>query len=493
MENNEKKRKYTHRFLAKIVIEATTPLSIGSGEKDIMSDHLVARDINGLPYIPGTAIAGIVRHAIEKNIAEKFFGCNISDAEKAEQSERKKEGKSGGKKGQKESTGEGSQLIFSSAQLVINKKGNVVEGLLLNVFDDLFLGYFKNLPIRQHVRINEKGTTVKGGKFDEEVVYKGTRFCFEIEMLSENTENETVFNDVLSYLASDTLCVGSGTRSGHGEFEIKHCLFASLDLKNNENQRDAYIKKTSSLDDDFWKQSFVIDKTEILQKKDENWTTYLLELKPEDFFLFGSGFGDENADMTPVTEAVVYWESEAEPEINDNCILIPGSSVKGALSHRVAFHYNKIKEVFADDPNVKIEEHTGNNNKAVQTLFGYTTKNEKKTVRGNILISDVIQKRDKEQEKNSKQTKILNHVSIDRFTGGAIDGALFTEEVSYGNDEIYTLTFKVKNGILNDDSIRQAFEAALFDIAKGMLPLGGGTNRGHGCFTGKIFKNKVEI
>jgi CRISPR/Cas system CSM-associated protein Csm3 (group 7 of RAMP superfamily) len=208
-------------------------------------------------------------------------------------------------------------------------------------------------------------------------------------------------------------------------------------------------------------------------------------LKPDDFFLFGSGFGNEDADMIPVRETYFDWSS-GKPVAKEKAVLIPGSSIKGAISHRVAFHYNKIKKFFAGNPNAK----TGVENLAVQTLFGYTKKRkdengkEKEELqRGNVLISDVIQVQDNEQN------KILNHVSIDRFTGGAIDGALFSESVVYSNnDEPYNLTFKVNNEALNDDDIKQSFEQSLFDIAEGMLPLGGGVNRGHGCFSGKVYK-----
>jgi len=49
-----KENKFKHRYLARIIFQATTPLAVGSGEKDIMTDALVATDVNGLPYIPGT-------------------------------------------------------------------------------------------------------------------------------------------------------------------------------------------------------------------------------------------------------------------------------------------------------------------------------------------------------------------------------------------------------------------------------------------------------
>ncbi|MDR0864063.1 MAG: RAMP superfamily CRISPR-associated protein, partial [Candidatus Symbiothrix sp.] len=154
--------KYTHRYLARIVIEAITPLSIGSGQKDVISDAMVVLDINGFPYIPGTSLAGVIRHAIGENDAKEFFGYQD----------------------QKEpSKGHGSDIIFTSAQM-IGEDGKVIDGLAdRKKFNSTFYKHFEKLPVRQHVKISEKGTSEERGKFDEQVVFKGTRFCFEIEMV----------------------------------------------------------------------------------------------------------------------------------------------------------------------------------------------------------------------------------------------------------------------------------------------------------------------
>lgn len=439
---------YRYRNLARIVIEAKTPLAIGSGVKDIITDQVVAHDVNGLPYIPGTAIAGIIRHAIGEESAKSFFGF-------------------GGENGR------GSEIIFSSAQIV-DGDGKIIEGLIDTKSD--YLKNFDELPVRQHVRINEKGTAENRGKFDEEVVYKGARFCFEIELLSTKPEDEN-FTKVLNELAKDTIRMGGGTRKGFGEIEIVECKLLNYNLSDSKDLTD-YINKTSWLNDAVWKDV----KNDIPPKDSEGWTKYELELKPDDFFLFGSGFGDDNADMTPATESYIDWTS-GKPKFQTDTILIPASSVKGALSHRVAFHYNKIKKYFVGDPDAK----SGVENNAVRALFGYTTQDDKNAIRGNVLISDVI------QSKNSERTKILNHVSIDRFTGGAIDGALFSESVIYGGNETYTFVLKVNNVALKDADVKKAFENALLDITNGLLPLGGGVNRGHGCFSGKVLENDKEI
>ena len=50
----EDKSQYRYRFISRIVIEAVTPIAVGSGDKDIITDARVIKDVNGLPYIPGT-------------------------------------------------------------------------------------------------------------------------------------------------------------------------------------------------------------------------------------------------------------------------------------------------------------------------------------------------------------------------------------------------------------------------------------------------------
>jgi CRISPR/Cas system CSM-associated protein Csm3 (group 7 of RAMP superfamily) len=374
----------------------------------------------------------------------------------------------------------------------VNEDGKVIEGLISTKSN--YLEKFSTLPIRQHVKINEKGAAEKHGKFDEEVVYKGTRFCFEIELLSEKSkesEENKNFQSVLDELASDTIRIGSGTRKGFGEIEIVECKTKTLDL-SKPDELNMYIEKTSSLNDIFWNNDSTFgdnDFNDISKHNAEGWTTYELRLTPDDFFIFSSGFGDEDADITPVYETYFDW-TYGKPETKTNAVLIPGSSIKGAISHRVAFHFNKLNNFYAGNPDAK----AGIENVAVQALFGYTRKvkdengkEKEKLQRGNVLISDVIQIRNNEQE------KILNHVAIDRFTGGAIDGALFSENVVYGKDETYSLNFKVNDNALEEENVKQSFEQSLFDIAEGMLPLGGGTNRGHGCFSGTVYKNSKEI
>lgn len=457
------KTKYTNRFLARFVIEAKTPLAVGSGEKDITTDALVATDVNGLPYIPGTAIAGVVRSMIGEEKAKTFFGYQTPGKKK---------------------DGRGSEIIFTEAK-ILNSKGEVVDGLNIKAIEeDSLLKEYKELPIRQHVRINEKGVSEKGGKFDEQVVFAGTRFCFELEMVSDG-KNYSDFESVLSQIRKKTFRVGGGTRCGFGEIEVVKLQRSKLDM-SEPNELEQYLRKSSNLSKEWdgWQCDENIEKETL----STDWVEYRLSLQPEDFFLFGSGFGDDEVDMTPVKARRVVWE-DGVGRLSDEMVLIPATSVKGALSHRVAFYWNKLNEYYAGNPEAKV----GKDNFAVKCLFGSEgEKNGEGQLRGNVIFSDII-------ERKSVRDKILNHVAIDRFTGGAMDGALFSEKTTYviEKESPFEMSVLVKNEMFSkkdkkDVTVGQALEAALQDICKGMLPLGGGVNRGNGIFTG-ILKRGEEV
>jgi len=501
----ENTNKFTHRYLARIEIEAETPLAVGSGERDMMTDRLVTTDVNGLPYIPGTTLAGVLRNAfsltVNKKTINSLFGYSEEDVKELNK----------GKKEREKDNGQGSRLILSSAQMV-SKNGKVIDGLQPIDFSDAFYANFQNLPIRQHVRISHKGAAEEGGKFDEQVVYKGTRFSFEMELVGNDNDKES-WEKLLAEIINPVFRLGGGTRKGFGAIKVTDFKSEALRLTDEEDL-NRYLEKTSELDDKFWDN--VLSSKSSRFSSSSGWIKYELKLTPDDFFLFGSGFGSEDgsADMSYVTEKVIDWES-GEGKFTEEKVLIPATSVKGALAHRTAFHFNRICGVFADQLKdassinelcrkgyCNFRDQQGDifdsrnyedrlklvtiYNPAVRNLFGYALDNDEKegVSRGNVLFSDIFL-----ADKDKNKQKLLNHVAIDRFTGGAMDGALFSEEVA-ANKEQFTMEILVKEDVKAD--YLQAFECALNDLCTGMLPLGGGTMRGHGCFNGELYKNRIK-
>ena len=454
---------YPHRFLARIVIEAATPLAVGNGEKDILTDAVVATDVNGLPYIPGTAIAGVVRHMIGETESTKFFG--VQDKNKPKNSH-------------------GSNIIFTEAK-ILNSKGDVVDGLDIDAIEkDSLLKHYHSLPIRQHVRINERGVadSDNAGKFDEQVVFAGTRFCFEIEMMAKSEIEQNNFGLVLSKLRDASFRIGGGTRCGFGKIAVVSIQEKRINL-GTPDDKELYLSKSSNLEESSeWQSWSTYNEEDGSDNDNNNWIEYTLTLTPDDFFLFGSGFGDNEVDMTPVKESKVIWK-DGKGSIVENQVLIPATSVKGALSHRTAYHWNRLNGRFAGTTGDK-EPKVGNENPAVRALFGYTHDSEQQ--RGNVLFSDLLLDKPVED-------KILNHVSIDRFTGGAIDGALFSEKTTYLGRPFEMKIMVDESAGKDDEAITKAFEEAMKDICRGLLPLGGGVNRGNGVFTGTLKRGNELI
>ncbi len=407
------------RDIAHIIIEAQTPLKVGSNASDFLQDSPVQKDFNNLPMILGTSLAGVLRKEFSHSEAKELFG------EK-----------------------DGSKVIFSNA-LLVDENNKVQESLLLK--KSPFLTIFEHLPIREHTVISSKG--VSDNKFDEEVVYKGTRFKFSIELIEDDKES---FERLLSMLSLSSLRFGGGSTKGFGKFKVLSIESKRFDAQN-------YLTYSSSLNYVLRGESRTVE-----AKENANYTKYTLKITPEDFFMFGSGFGDSDADATPVYEKVVDY---ASAKLFEEMILIPASSIKGALAHRTTFHYNSLI-------GNTIEAKNGIDN--ITEIFG-EAKNSKKKIdgsKGKVIFSDDFQ--------TKEDTKVFDHVSIDRFTGGAKDGALFQEK-TIADDREYEIEILLHKDV--NDKKRKAFENALEDITIGMLPLGGATTKGHGVFTGSWSKD----
>lgn len=415
--------KYNKRYIANIVFEANTPLKVGSSSLDMLQDSPVQKDWNNLPMVLGTSIAGVLRKEFDESFASDIFGDD-----------------------------KGSRIIISNA-LLCDKDMHVLERLQPNKND--FLKIFETLPIREHTAITQKGVAKENSKFDEEVVYKGTRFRFRLEMIA-NDNDEKNWDELLKLINSKLFRLGGGTTKGFGDIKILN-EFSSYDMFELNSKE--YREKTSSLNTTYSK-PFIKD-----EKKDIPYTTYTLHIKPDDFFMFGSGFGDDDADQTPVYERVVDYDKN---DLSDEMILIPASSLKGAIAHRTTYHYNLQNKFFIGDIKAK---------NSIVEIFG-EAKDEEGESKGKALFSDVYSAKSDE--------KVFDHVSIDRFTGGAKEGALFQEK-TIADDNTYEIEILLSKDV--EDEYVKAFESTLTDITTGMLSLGGATTKGHGVFSGKWSKS----
>lgn len=527
----------THRYIARLDIETTTPLTLRSGQKDALVDQIICRDALGLPHIPGTSLAGVLRAAYtlqaDEQQAEQLFGFA----------------------GEKEAVG--SRLLVSAGYVLGAQLKAVQTPADFLAQPDICRNTFGLRFTREHVRMNDKGVADDRGKFDEEILPTGVRFRFELSLLG-TAEDEAQWTQLLGSLMAPSFALGGGTRRGRGQFKVLSCQQRRFDLQQPKDLSD-----WQQLSADLNTPVPAAQKALPQAPAEDGWMNYTLELKAKDFFITAKGFGDDDADKVYMQEQKISYAGDSPKLATDAFVLIPASSIKGALSHRVAYHYNRLVGNFADattkarvaafeqqveilkqearkavdrrlavalssdrfeqmsgldlqEPKKKIAQvrggeadlgtaeilqklkedirksyeehaqggkmpHVGDENIAVRTLFGYAntgkSEEQKKSSgqRGHVLIQDIY------IAKAHTRAQLFNHVKIDRFTGGAFAGALFSER-TVQITQPFQLRISVAKAALADELVRQAWEAALQDLKTGMLPLGGGTAKGHGVF-----------
>ncbi|MCH8555009.1 MAG: RAMP superfamily CRISPR-associated protein [Schleiferiaceae bacterium] len=470
-----------HIQIARVTIETRSPLSIGSGETDVYLDMPLALDANGLPYLPGTSIAGVLRSAYSdiattnKDAVNQDFGY------------------------QSKAEGQVSKLRFGSGHL-IGETGKVAEGLLPRVagfFEDPFLNMIRDrgMETRERVRINHRGTALHQGKFDISLLVPGVRFVFDIKYFG--SADAIVWNTLLDLLNSGWIRFGRNTRNGYGAFEVVQLQTAQFDLAQLDDLK-AYAGWSGSYNAPLPK-AMPSNKKQI----DNGFVQYEVQLQPDDFFMFSSGkkgADDDAPDMSSLTGSRVVWES-GKPRFKEAEVIVPGSSVKGALAHRTLFHYYKNKGTFAGKKYV--DENPDVRRAPIAPLFGaaagavedHDEEKEKKQNgwAGAAFFSDVY------LETQEKQHIDVAHVSLDRLTQGNIQGALYQEQVIDLREQAQGLRFTISvkpsdySGQPIAQEVMDAFHAALNDLTNGFLPLGGGVNRGHGRFHGTYTIKKQNL
>ena len=456
------------RAVTRVTVELQGPCNIGTGATTLDSDRPFVVDANGLPAIPGTTWAGLLRAAVRRrkggDYAARWFG------------------------GERATDDPSASRVRPTWGRVHNSDDRAVDGMLDDSeLNDNLLSYLAGGEIRDHVRIGHHGAVDEDGKFDRQVVPRGARFSFDIEIAAPAAQSEDVeaLRDLLlSVLAGPKTRLGASTHSGFGAFDVVRACGEIYDL-----QQDAGF-------DDY--SAFPVDLSADVDAAELQWTPESvddadiaeipIELTPETFFaVFRNVVDDSDSapDMAPVTTRPVTWNrSLGSPERTPNKY-IPATSLKGSLSHRVAFHSNRLLGNFAGD-NTDPEDVTGENNPVIRRIFGYChdssngdeADSEDSGRMGTVLLEDA------ELPRGLRGTHQMIHISNDPFTGGVKDQVLFSEEVVEPADKTIDVTLRIESpGELREIDCH-ALYLALEDITSGRQTIGGGQARGHGHFSG---------
>lgn len=438
---------------ALVEIEATTPHGVHAGHGDITHDVLLVRDANGLPYLPATGLAGVLRH-----LCHQKFGSNIEEA---------LFGYARGNDGQ-------TSRIQLTAGVVHDSENRPCEGLVeITSTDELLALLLQDKPlVRQRVRLNEQGSAAHTGKFDVTCIPAGVRYSFFVGFWSDS-EQQSYFEELLQLIGSEGFRLGHGTRSGHGAFKVNRLDFARWDLTTEEG-RTGYQQRPRSRSESHGLKPLMPVEVQDTLKVD-------IKLKAESGWRIGGGeqaFSGPDAngrlpDLLPQSEVCVLW-TQNMAHLEPRKAVVPASSVKGALAHRFAYHYRCLTGQFLTQSDQAAEIEADNLQlEGVRELFGFASDADTEIgAAGKLLLDDLYL----ETPLVTRQT----HNKIDHFTGGVINGALFEEEYFWQTP----LTFSLR--ILQADSLssqsREALKRTLDDLCEGFLPLGAGSSRGLGAF-----------
>lgn len=443
--------------LARVTIEFSAPFLIGAGGGDLVSDAVGVRDANGLPTLPGSSLAGVLRHAL----AEDGDPDRDADCRRAF--------------GYQDRAGGESSLVELSWGQVHGQDDRPVP--FIGASADPITAFLASGVVRDHVRIDGHGVADDRGRFDLTAVPAGARFTFELLV---HDGSPIGLERLLALLASPAVRLGGHTRSGLGAFEVVRALGRRFDLRK-QSDRAAWAKLPRALAAPIPRAAGLV-KIDVSPQKPPGVAVGALSLRAEDFWIVGRGEPilsehftardhDKPHDQVPVTERRIVW-SGGEGKL-ERRHLLAGSGVKGVLRHRTSYHARRLAGLFAGDAAATTEP------EAVRLLFGEVrTADEGRP--GRVFVED--------SWLSEAQYGSMPHVSIDRFTGGPLDGCLFSEALLWKGELALRIAVDGRQPAAKE---RRPFElglrglrCAIADLCEGRLALGAGANRGHGYMRG---------
>lgn len=456
--------------LARVTLETTAPLSIASGRNDGIFDTHLVRDANGLPLLPGTALAGVLRHHVVDRLgegaADRLFGHHGRGAEE----------------------GHTSRVSVTHGHLH-DQNNRPVDGLRAGLSPWLAPLADALPPKRDHVRLNRRGSVDGAGKFDRAFLPAGHRFSFDL-ILQSDSDDAADWEALTGAFASATFRLGGATRAGYGAVNVHAIRALTADLRTAEG-RAAFAAWPARLDAPLPPMAASIQPPAGAGDS----IAVQLVLTPEAGFRIGQpgatalSRDSKPADAVPYTERRIVWRDDKAGE-GARQIVIPASSVKGALRHRTAFHHARLTERFIRR-NERLDDHASADD-GLAPLFGEAsdTPVSHANQAGCLWFDDAV------LGDGTWKTATQMHVSIDRFTGGARAGRLFKEELVHTKQpDAIRIRIALDPTRLRDANIemRRALRLALEDLAQGRLALGAASSRGHGFFTGRIEGALAEL
>jgi hypothetical protein len=470
------------RHVVRVTIEATTPISVSSGESDPDCDAPLFRDWNDLPTLSGTTIAGVLRSLHLDQFADETATNELFGYEESRTQE-----------------GAAARLTVSFG-IVHDQTDRSVDGYRLpgDLARDPVLRFLAGAtPVkRDHVAISHTGAARDHLKFDRTSCPIGTRFSLELGLDGDADAEAQRRDERLLIAAANLLAIpyarfGAAGRRGLGHFKVVRAAYAVID-RTGERGRLAWIAHRRAPIDGraaevAWRNleigGLALSGNRRAPIRGE------IRLTPKGYWRLGQGVtpwhvpADEKVpnDM-PLSEPVIEWvELKGGSVVNRPGLApVPGAGVKGAIAHRCEFHLRRLQPGFGTGTPPSADE------RLADVLFG-SARDDGSGRAGAVLIDDV--KVDFRGLEDWKRSGTRTRTSIDRHTGGVRLGKLFTDEALWQGPE-WVIPITVQTRVLSPSNppvglsaeAITALDWTLEDLCTGRLALGAREAAGDGVF-----------
>ena len=441
--------KIIKKHYLKITFQLDSPLCIGSGRNDI-TDQDILRDARGIPYIPGSAVAGVLREACQGIMDEKawkyYFGYSSTNT---------------GNKVKSDDDIIESKIIFYDATLVGDNKdkdGNPKY----------------RISQRDGVALNEYKSAKKQAKFDWEILEGDCNFQTFIEISEEESTSKISAEEMLINIAKvwkeADIRFGAKTTRGFGKICNIDIIGRSFELvKNPDNGIEDWLE-FNLFDDESWEVGYSYEDMLKTLNEDKKWTLkdskkLSLKLRLEGGlsirrYSTQCSEGESSPDQEQMT--TIKFDKNGSEEV----AVIPGTTWAGAIGHRMEelIKSSKVKEVERSKDDI-------------QKYYYFGTVNSKVKEKSLIYFN--------ESKLTGGQFKKMSRNAIDRFLGSTAEGALFTEKIYIGGETTLDISFgdPYNTVVVYSDDFINALAATLTDLHEGYLAVGGATSVGRGIFS----------